>query len=322
MLDVLFVWLQRLLPQHHLSRWVGHLARSQSPMLKNFLIARFIKHFHVTLDEALIENANDFDSFNAFFTRALKPDARPLADQQVVSPADGSISQIGHIRGSDLLQAKGQYFSLHDLLGGDARLTSEFINGSFATIYLSPSDYHRVHMPATGTLRCSRYVPGALFSVNNATANQVPGLFAKNERLVCIFDTDIGPMAVILVGAMIVAAIETVFAGQVTPLPKQVQHQDYGQREPLTLQKGAELGRFSLGSTAIVLFGEDQCRWLKGLAAGDSIKMGAAMGTAKNAAANPAPSMGADATAPNTAAAKVAAPNVEEPNSPQAEVNP
>lgn len=310
MIDVLFVWLQRLLPQHHLSRWVGRLARSQSPLLKNVLIRRFIKHFHVDLGEALIENAADFDSFNAFFTRALKPGARPLAEQPVVSPADGSISQLGHIRGSDLLQAKGQYFSLHDLLGGDACLTSEFINGEFATIYLSPSDYHRVHMPATGTLRCTRYVPGALFSVNNATANQVPGLFARNERLVCIFDTDMGPMAVILVGAMIVAAIETVFAGQVTPLPKQVQHQQYGQREPLTLQKGAELGRFSLGSTAIVLFGEGQCRWLKGLSAGDSIKMGAAMGANKNAASH-ADSSQAAASAMATSSAPQAEANHE-----------
>lgn len=281
--DVLFVLLQHLLPQHLLSRLVGRLARSETPFIKTLFINTFMKRFGIDLSEAVVQNAEEFPSFNAFFTRALKDDARPIADEEVVSPADGAISQLGHIRGSDLLQAKGQYFSLHDLLGGDASLTSEFINGEFATVYLSPRDYHRVHMPATGTLRSTIYVPGALFSVNQVTSEQVPGLFARNERLVCIFDTELGPMAVILVGAMIVAAIETVFAGQVTPQSPHIQQQQYGQREPLVLEKGAELGRFSLGSTAIVLFGEKRCQWLKSLKAGDEVRMGAAMGTSVGA---------------------------------------
>jgi phosphatidylserine decarboxylase len=276
--DALFILLQHLLPQHLLSRLVGRLARSESPAIKTLFINTFMKRFDIDLSEAQVQNPEEFPSFNAFFTRALKDGARPIADSPVVSPADGAISQIGHIRGSDLLQAKGQYFSLHDLLGGDATLTSEFINGDFATIYLSPRDYHRVHMPATGTLRKTIYVPGKLFSVNQTTSENVPGLFARNERLVCIFDTELGPMAVILVGAMIVAAIETVFAGQVTPLSPHIHQQEYGQREPLVLEKGAELGRFSLGSTAIVLFGEKQCHWLKSLEAGSPVRMGATLG--------------------------------------------
>ena len=280
--DALFVLLQHLLPQHLLSRLVGKLARSENPTIKTLFINTFMKRFDIDLSEAEVQDPEEFSSFNAFFTRALKAGARPLADSDVVSPADGAISQIGHIRGSDLLQAKGQYFSLHDLLGGDATLTSEFINGDFATIYLSPRDYHRVHMPATGTLRKTIYVPGKLFSVNQTTSENVPGLFARNERLVCVFDTELGPMAVILVGAMIVAAIETVFAGQVTPLSPNIHQQEYGQREPLVLEKGAELGRFSLGSTAIVLFGAKQCQWLKNLHAGSGVRMGEALGEGKS----------------------------------------
>ncbi len=280
MLDSLFILLQHLLPQHLLSRCVGKLARSESAAIKSFIIRQFIKQYKVDLSEAVYENADDYPSFNAFFTRALKEEARPLADADVVSPADGAISQIGHIRGSDLLQAKGQYFSLHNLLGRDATLTSEFINGDFATIYLSPKDYHRVHMPVTGTLRKTCYIPGQLYSVNQTTSERVPGLFARNERLVCVFDTDMGPMAVILVGAMIVAAIETVFAGQVTPLPHKIQQQNYALDKPITLEKGAELGRFSLGSTAIVLFAKQQCRWHKSAKAGQAVRMGEALGGA------------------------------------------
>lgn len=282
MFDVLFILLQKVLPQHALSRLVGRLARSESHWIKQLFINQFIKQYKVDLTEAAISNPEDFACFNDFFTRALKEGARPIAEQAVVSPADGQISQIGHIRGSDLLQAKGQYFSLHDLLGGDATLTGEFINGEFATIYLSPKDYHRVHMPVTGTLRKTIYVPGKLYSVNKTTSEQVPGLFAKNERLVCIFDTEMGPMAVILVGAMIVAAIETVFAGQVTPLTTQIQQQNYSDRGEVVLEKGAELGRFKLGSTAIVLFGEKRCQWLSSAKAGNDIRMGEALGDARD----------------------------------------
>lgn len=218
--DKLFVTLQYLIPQHALSRLVGMLARSEVPWIKTTFINLFMKRFGIDLSEAQIEDPDQFETFNAFFTRALKPDARPLEASDaadIACPADGAVSQLGAIRANQVFQAKGHDYSLYDLLGGDSALASEFTNGQFATIYLSPRDYHRVHMPVTGTLRETRYVPGDLFSVNEATANGVPNLFARNERLVCIFDTERGPAAVILVGAMIVAGIETVFSGQVTP---------------------------------------------------------------------------------------------------------
>ncbi|KZY38110.1 phosphatidylserine decarboxylase, partial [Alcanivorax sp. HI0044] len=269
--DKLFVTLQYLVPQHGLSRLVGMLARSEVPWIKTTFINLFMKRFGIDLSEAQIEDADRFPTFNAFFTRALKPDARPLeasGDNEIACPADGAVSQLGAIRANQVFQAKGHDYSLYDLLGGDSALASEFTNGQFATIYLSPRDYHRVHMPFTGTLRETRYVPGDLFSVNEATANGVPNLFARNERLVCIFDTEQGPMAVILVGAMIVAGIETVFSGQVTPLPKQVVTTDYLRTAPITLEKGEELGRFLLGSTVVMLFPEGKAGFEDNLKAG------------------------------------------------------
>ena len=278
--NALFVTLQYLLPQHGLSRLVGTLARSEVPLIKDTFITLFMNRFGIDLSEAEIEDAKQFPTFNAFFTRALKPDARPLEasdELDIASPADGAISQLGPIRANQIFQAKGHDYSLQDLLGGDCDLAREFSNGQFATVYLSPKDYHRVHMPVTGTLRETRYVPGNLFSVNDATAAGVPNLFARNERLVCIFDTARGPMAVILVGAMIVAGIETVFSGQVTPLPKQVSTVRY-QDGPITLNKGDELGRFLLGSTAIVLFPEGTARFLDGLAAGSAVRVRGGLG--------------------------------------------
>lgn len=277
--DRLFVWSQYLLPHHGISRLMGRFARSETPWIKDPFIKWFQKRFDISLAEAEIESPTDYPSFNAFFTRALKEGARPINPEAkgIVSPADGVISQCGPIREDEILQAKGAYFSVADLLGGDEALAKEFQQGAFATVYLSPKDYHRVHMPVTGTLRSMTYVPGRLFSVNNATAAQVPRLFARNERAVCIFDTEQGPVAVILVGAMIVAAIETVFAGQVTPLSRKVQTVDY-QEQPITLEKGAELGRFLLGSTVILLFPEQQATWLPSLQAGTALKVGELMG--------------------------------------------
>lgn len=277
--DRLFVWLQYVLPHHALSRLVGYLAACETPWIKDPLIKWFGRRFDISLDEAAIQDPTAFPHFNAFFTRALKDGARPIdtTPKGIVSPADGVISQCGQIRGSDVLQAKGAYFSVYELLGGNEDLASEFTNGHFATIYLSPKDYHRVHMPITGTLRKIVYVPGRLFSVNNATAEQVPKLFARNERAVCIFDTDSGPVAVILVGAMIVAAIETVFTGQITPLAKKVQTIDFSQ-QPLSREKGEELGRFLLGSTVILLFPEGKCQWQQELTAGSALKVGELMG--------------------------------------------
>ena len=279
--DKLVVTRQDLIPQHGLSRLVGMLARSEVPWIKTTFISLFMKRFGIDLSEAQIEDPDRFETFNAFFTRALKPDARPLEASDaadIACPADGAVSQLGAIRANQVFQAKGHDYSLYDLLGGDSALASEFTNGQFATIYLSPRDYHRVHMPVTGTLRETRYVPGDLFSVNEATANGVPNLFARNERLVCIFDTEHGPAAVILVGAMIVAGIETVFSGQVTPLPKQVVTTDYQRTAPITLEKGDELGRFLLGSTVVLLFPEGKARFEPDLKAGSLVRVKGKLG--------------------------------------------
>lgn len=281
-LEKAFALLQLVLPHHLLSRLVGYLARSRTPWIKTTFINLFLKQFGIDLSEAEIEDPSRFENFNAFFTRALKPGARPLCDQPngIACPADGAISQLGPIRGADLLQAKGRYYSLHELLGGDATLTSEFTNGHFCTVYLSPRDYHRVHMPVTGKLREMIYVPGRLFSVNQATTRQVPDLFARNERAVCIFDTEQGPVAVILVGAMIVAGIETVFAGQVAPQPRDIVRRRFDLPDGnIELQKGDELGRFLLGSTVIMLFPEGTTDFAEGMTADAPVRMGQSMGT-------------------------------------------
>ena len=226
--------------------------------------------------------------FNDFFTRALQPDVRPIcsAKNTIACPADGAISQLGDIEYGRIFQAKGQDYSLTELLGGDTDLAQPFMGGKFATVYLSPKDYHRVHMPYSGSLQTMVYVPGQLFSVNEATANQVPRLFSRNERVVTIFNTDIGPMAVVLVGAMIVASIETVWAGQITPYRRQIRTTHYPQAntvdstKSIDLTKGDEMGRFKLGSTAIVLFGPNAIEWGDKFAAGAETKMGESMGTA------------------------------------------
>ncbi|MBR9905991.1 MAG: phosphatidylserine decarboxylase [Gammaproteobacteria bacterium] len=248
-----FSLLQYPLPHHALSRLTGKFAQCDNPWVKNTLINAFIKRFNVDMSQALEPDPTAYATFNDFFTRALKADARPLGDG-ILSPADGTLSQYGLLQAGQLVQAKGHTYSARTLLGGDTALAEEFLGGSFATVYLSPRDYHRVHMPVTGTLREMIYVPGRLFSVNQATANYVPGLFARNERLVCIFDTEQGPMAMVLVGAMIVAAIETVWSGQVTPLSGYPQRMQFGQ--PITLEKGAEMGRFKLGSTVVMCFAD------------------------------------------------------------------
>lgn len=246
-----FSLLQYPLPQHALSRLTGKFAQCNNPWVKNTLINAFIKRFNVDMSQALEPDPTAYATFNDFFTRALKADARPI-HEGIISPADGTLSQYGRLQAGQLVQAKGHTYSAQTLLGGDTALAEEFLGGSFATVYLSPKDYHRVHMPVTGTLREMVYVPGRLFSVNQATANYVPGLFARNERLVCIFDTEQGPLAMVLVGAMIVAAIETVWSGQVTPLSGHPQRMQFGQ--PITLEKGAEMGRFKLGSTVVMCF--------------------------------------------------------------------
>ncbi|MET1077500.1 MAG: archaetidylserine decarboxylase [Pseudomonas sp.] len=280
----LFIFSQYLLPHHLLSRLIGYAADCRISGFKNRLISWFAQQYQVDMREALVEDLHAYEHFNAFFTRALKDGARPLDDSPgaVLCPADGAISQLGAIEHGRLFQAKGHSFTAQELLGGDSQRAQAFLGGTFATVYLSPKDYHRVHMPLTGTLREMVYVPGRLFSVNQTTAENVPGLFARNERVVCLFDTERGPMAVVLVGAMIVASIETVWAGLVTPPKRSLKTLRYDEaaRAPITLAKGAELGRFKLGSTAIVLFGPDQVAWHNNLGAGSAVRMGQALGQA------------------------------------------
>lgn len=250
----IFAKIQYPLPQHAISRLVGKLANCRNPWAKDLFIRRFIHTYGVDMQQAHEPDPSAYACFNDFFTRALKSDARPIGEG-LVSPADGNLSRFGGIHHGFLAQAKGQNYSLNALLGGDPARADAFENGSFATVYLSPKDYHRVHMPLTGTLREMTYVPGRLFSVNQATANYVPGLFARNERLVCIFDTQHGPLAMVLVGAMIVAAIETTWAGQITPLNGQVQTTRFTDA-PIVIEKGQEMGRFKLGSTVVMCMGQ------------------------------------------------------------------
>ncbi|MBS7326519.1 MAG: phosphatidylserine decarboxylase [Thiopseudomonas sp.] len=278
----LFIALQYVLPHHTLSRLVGRLANCEHPGFKNALIRWFIRRFEVDMAQAERQNPEQYLNFNDFFTRALIEGARPIDDSQqgIACPADGAISQLGSIKHGRIFQAKGHDFSLFELLGGDSERAAPFMDGQFATIYLSPRDYHRVHMPFTGTLKEMVYVPGKLFSVNQTTAENVPELFARNERVVCLFDTAAGPMAVVLVGAMIVASIETVWAGEIAPVRPVLRSQLYGDnaQSVITLNKGDELGRFKLGSTAIVLFGPQACVWHDDLAAGTVVNMGQSIG--------------------------------------------
>lgn len=274
--DSLFIGSQYLLPQHLLSRTIGGVARCQWPWLKNTLINAFIDRFDVDMSEAKLQQAEDFSCFNDFFTRELEDNARPITEGNhiITSPADGAISQLGEIKHGRVFQAKGQDYSLQELLGGDEERATPFIDGQFATIYLSPKDYHRVHMPTTGSLREMIYVPGDLFSVNQTTAENVPRLFARNERVVAIFDTEHGPMAMVLVGAMIVAAIETVWHGLVTPPTRELRTTKYGVSQDVLLTKGDEMGRFLLGSTVILCFPKGRIHWQEHLEAGTPVKMG------------------------------------------------
>lgn len=276
----LFIGLQHLVPQHALSRAAGWLASTRIPFIKNTFIQWFVKHYHVDMSLAVEENPRAYACFNDFFTRALKPGARPIdtASNTILCPADGAISQLGNIRDGKIFQAKGQDYTLQELIGGDEALAAEFMDGTFATVYLSPRDYHRVHMPYGGKLRTMVSVPGELFSVNAVTAENVPRLFARNERAVAIFDTDIGPMAVILVGAMIVAGIETVWDGQIAPFASREIATSHYPYQNILLNKGDEMGRFKLGSTAILLFARGKMQWDEAYTAGTPTRMGEPMG--------------------------------------------
>jgi phosphatidylserine decarboxylase len=278
--DAIKVLPQYALPQHTLSKLMSYITHSENKILKNWCINTVIKHYGVNMAEAKNQHIDSFKSFNHFFTRELKPDARPLTTEKysVACPADGSVSQAGKIKDGNIFQAKGMSFSTIDLLGGDESRAKPFEDGAFATIYLSPKDYHRLHMPLTGILREMVHIPGKLFSVNTTTTRSVPGLFARNERVAAIFDTEAGPMALVLVGAIFVSSVETVWHGVVTPpTTNSVQKWHYDQKS-IRLNKGEEMGRFNMGSTIIVLFGKDKVRWESQFKADKTVNLGEKIG--------------------------------------------
>lgn len=254
MSDRLAVLPQYLLPKRALTTFAGRVASARAGALTTALIRRFVARYGVDMSEAANPDIASYASFNDFFTRPLRPGARPLAAADWICPVDGAISQLGPIEGDQIFQAKGHHYSTTALLGGDAALAAQFENGHFATIYLSPRDYHRIHMPCAGRLRRMVHVPGALFSVNPTTARGVPGLFARNERVVCVFDGAHGPFVMVLVGATIVGSMATVWHGLVNPpRPGVLRQWDY-QDQNIALRQGEEMGRFLLGSTVVVLF--------------------------------------------------------------------
>lgn len=279
--DKLFGLLISVLPHHILSKMMYMLTRWQYQPVKDRLIRWAIDHYKIDLGEAVEENPRAYLSFNDFFTRELKAEARPLdADPNVIaSPVDAEVSQAGVANGDLLIQAKGRYFSLHELLGDEA-LAQRFHGGHFTTLYLSPRDYHRIHMPVDGRLERMVHIPGRLFSVNHATTRAVPRLFARNERVISLFDTPAGPVAVILVGAIFVGSMDTVWAGTVTPVEHRVSRWTYDSDEAtqVHLAKGEEMGRFNMGSTVILLYPSSKIRWDDGLVPGAKVRMGSRIG--------------------------------------------
>jgi phosphatidylserine decarboxylase len=250
----LFASLFYVIPHHAISRVMFKLARIRWKPLKNLIIQIYTSLHQVNMQEAVEEDMFAYESLNAFFTRALKPACRPFDDNDKnwLCPVDGTVSQARAIKDGRVFQAKGHDYSLTELLGGDNSMAGIFNRGIFSTLYLSPRDYHRIHMPATGSLKKMLYIPGRLFSVAPATVNNIPRLFARNERCVCYFETEQGPMAMILVGAINVSAIETVWHGLITANSKNIMHFDYSDKN-IVLERGEEMGRFNLGSTVIVL---------------------------------------------------------------------
>lgn len=273
-----FILLQHLVPQHALTRLAGALAASERPWLRGPLIRRFAAAYGVDMAEAA-RGLDAFASFNDFFTRELKPGARALADADafILSPADGAVSQLGRITGGRIFQAKGREFTAAELLGHGADAAARFEGGQFITIYLSPKDYHRVHMPAAGVLQSTAYIPGDLFSVNAQTAEGVDRLFARNERLACLFGGADGAFASVMVGAMIVAGIDTIWPHRFAGHGRDVMREDFADGA-ISLAAGAEMGRFYLGSTVVLLFEPGRVEWLEGLKAGDPVRMGQAIG--------------------------------------------
>ena len=275
---------QYIMPQLYLTQLAGWFAQQKWGAVTHFVIKVFAKKYNVDMSEAKKENFSDYESFNQFFIRELKDDARKINENPTALclPADGRVSQIGHIDDERLLQAKGHFFSLSDLLAGDEELVNTFKNGEFATIYLSPRDYHRVHMPCDATLRKMIYVPGDLFSVNPFLAEHVPNLFARNERVICVFDTAFGPMVQILVGATITASMSTVWAGVINPpRTSEVKVWTYQGDNAIKLTKGQEMGAFQLGSTVINLFQANSVTLAEHLEVDVPVRMGEILATMK-----------------------------------------
>ena len=285
-MQTVFQWLVTyLLPQKSLTRIAGYLANLKGGALTTAVVRRFIRHYRVQMDDALAPDPASYETFNAFFTRALRPGCRPIANAPWICPVDGAISQLGVIDQGQIFQAKGHRYSVAALLGDpslastqDLCLNSRFHNGRFATVYLSPKDYHRIHMPCRGVLERMVYVPGKLFSVNPATAQTVPGLFARNERLVCHFATAHGPLVMVLVGATIVGSMATVWHGVVNPPRRaQITEWTYPSARPVSLEQGEEMGRFLLGSTVIVLWPEGTAELDISLKPWHAVRMGQAL---------------------------------------------
>lgn len=279
MSDRLAVLPQYLLPKQALTVLAGKLASAEAGSLTTSVIRWFVGRYNVNMAEAANPDIASYKSFNEFFTRPLKNGARPLAETDFLCPVDGAISQFGAIERDQIFQAKRHSYSTTALVGGDRELAAQFENGSFATLYLSPRDYHRIHMPCAGKLTRMIYVPGALFSVNPTTARGVPGLFARNERVVCVFESEFGPFVLTLVGATIVGSMATVWHGQVNPpRPGVVREWRYDATSAVNLEKGAEMGRFLLGSTVVMLFPKDSLAFNPDWSPARPIRMGEAMG--------------------------------------------
>ncbi len=281
--DKLKSWPLALLPHQLLSHAVRRATRWRTPWWKNLLIRTFIRHFHVDMSEAEQPDPGAYADFNSFFTRALRPGVRSQPDDMaaIACPVDGRVSQAGAITGDRVLQAKGHDYSLTALLGGDPARAAAFAEGQFATLYLSPRDYHRIHMPCSGTLLSTTYVPGRLYSVAPHTTRAIPGLFARNERLVALYDTPTGPMAMVLVGAIFVSCMETVWGGIVNPrhgMAMQTTHFDAPGSTPVRLGRGAEMGRFNMGSTVILVYGPGQVAWAESLSPGQAVRTGQVIG--------------------------------------------
>ena len=280
-LDYIRVLPQYLIPQHLLSRLVYRISRCEWPLFKNCLIRLFITWFRVDMSIAAEPAYRKYRHFNDFFTRSLRPDARPVIKDNniIVAPVDGSISQAGRVVSGEIIQAKNRYFDLQSLLADENEMVDFFREGSFITLYLSPRDYHRIHMPINGKLLKMIYVPGSLFAVNSHTTRTVNRLFARNERVISIFDTRAGFMSIIMVGAINVSSMETVWAGEITPAAnRSITRTDYSGQPAITLAKGEEMGRFNMGSTVIVLFGRDAVNWNSDLQATGMLNMGMELG--------------------------------------------